>query len=381
MSAAYDVFHIDGERGMRGGERQLLYLAAALRARGHRNTVVCRRGGALAGSARKQGFAVLELPFLLEWDPLTALPLKRAAASAQRPILHAHTAHAAGVAALAGWLGGPPSVMHRRVDFPLRGGMSRRIKYGSAARVVAASKAIRDQLVDQGLAAKTVSVVTDGIPVNAEECGWVGMKDDQFTPPSAEEKNGLRRALIAELHLPSQAVLVGNLAALVPHKDHDTLLAAAVIVLLKRPEAVFLIAGEGPERGRLAESITRMGLAGRVLLLGQREAVPLLKALDIFVLSSWGEGMGSVLLEAGAVGLPIAATRAGGIPEVVDDGRGGLLSAPRDPEALARNILRLMDDRPAARRMAAACRGELHRFGLARMAREVEAIYAEASPA
>ena len=126
MDKSWDIFHLDGERGLRGGQRQLLYLAAALRARGHRNTVVCRRASPLESEARRHGFQTVSLPYLWEWDPFSAWKLARLARRARRPVLHAHTAHAAALAGLAGGLGGLPWVVHRRVDFELSGRLSRR---------------------------------------------------------------------------------------------------------------------------------------------------------------------------------------------------------------------------------------------------------------
>lgn len=373
---SFDVFHLDGERGLRGGERQLLYLACALRARGHRSVVVCRSSAPLGAQAKRLGLEVLPAAFAMEWDPVSALALARACRRARRPILHAHTAHAASISALAGQLAGIPQVVHRRVDFALAGGLSRRFKYDPAQRVVAVSEAIRGVLIGSGIDSRKIEVVPDGLPTDAEECGWVGMEERHFAPATATEKERLRRELAEEFNIPPQATWIGNLAALVPHKDHDTLIAAALIVLLKHPDAVFLIAGEGPEQPRLLSQIKRMGLLGRVLLLGQRpDAAALLKALDLFVLSSWGEGMGSVLLEAAACGLPLAATNAGGISELVADKSTGLLCAVRDPEALAANILRLLDEPSLARGLSEEGRRRLPRFGLRRMAESMEKVY------
>jgi glycosyltransferase involved in cell wall biosynthesis len=373
MKRRSTLFHIDAERGFRGGERQLLYLAAALRARGRRNVVYCRAGGELEAEARRQGFETRTLPFLNEWDPFSAW---RLASDALREgaVVHSHTGHAAGIAALAA-LRGVPFVAHRRVDFPV-GGLARALKYGRAGRTVAVSGAIAEILRSSGLPAGSISVVPDGLPVTAEESGWSQTPASEFAPPSPAEKKELRRALAAELGLDPAADWVGNLAALVPHKDHDTLLAAAVIVLLKRPCARFLIAGRGPEEARLAESVDRMGLSGKVLLLGHRsDPLRVMKALDVYVQSSWGEGMGSVLIEAAACGVPVAATRAGGIPEVVEHEATGLLVAPRSPEALADAILELLQDPEKARGLAEEGRRRLPRFGLTRMADDMEKIY------
>jgi hypothetical protein len=184
-----------------------------------------------------------------------------------------------------------------------------------------------------------------------------------------------RGALTDAFGLDATKAWVGNLAALVPLKDHATLIASAEVVVRRRPDTVFLIAGEGSERARLQSEIERRGLAGRVVLLGHYDAAELFAAIDAFVLSSTREGMGSVLLEAASCGVPVAATAVGGIPEVVRDGHTGLLVAPRDPESLAVAIVRLLDEPDLATRLAAAAREELPRFGLAATVRRMEQIY------
>lgn len=373
----FSVFHVDGERGFRGGERQLLYSAAALRARGHANVVCCRAGESLEAEARRQGFETLPLPFWFEFDPVSAWMLARAAKTRPRPVLHAHTGHAAGLVAVAGRLAGLKPVVHRRVDFALSGGLSRRLKYESAGRVVAVSRAIAEVLEKDGLPRERVLVVPDALPADARERAWAAQPEGLFAPADAARRAAARKRLSDEFGLDAKAPWIGNLAALVPHKDHATLVAAAVVVALKRPDAVFLIAGKGPEETALFDSIKKMGLAGKVVLAGHRDSpADFLAALDVFALSSWGEGMGSVLLEAAACGVPIAATTAGGIPELVEHGATGLLCPPRDPEALAKNILALLGDAALARRMAAAGLARAPRFGLERLARALEEAYA-----
>ncbi|MBI3563741.1 MAG: glycosyltransferase [Elusimicrobia bacterium] len=358
------LYHLDGERGLRGGERQLLYLAAALRARGRRNVVYCRPGEELEAEAKRQGFEV---------RPLSLFGLLKDARR-EGAVVHAHTGRTAGFAVWAK-IAGVPFVAHRRVDFAV-GFVASRWKYGLAGKVVAVSKAIADILKASGLPETMTAVIPDGLPVTAEECAWAQTDSTKYRPANPAEKTEYRRLLADEFGLDPKAFYIGNLAALVPHKDHDTLLAAAVIVLLKRPQARFLIAGRGPEEVRLLASIKRMGLLGKVVLLGHRpDPLPVLKSLDAYVQSSWGEGMGSVLIEAAACGVPIAATSAGGIPEVVESGVTGQLVRPRDPEALAGALIELIDDRARAERLAAEGLKRLPRFGLTRMAADMERIY------
>lgn len=367
------IFHLDGEPGFRGGERQALYLAAALEARGRRGVVWARAGSEFESEARKRGLEVRTAPWLGEWDALSAAKLALAA-HREGAVLHAHTAHAAGVAALAS-LAGVPVVAHRRVDFPVSGA-SARLKYGRAAKVVCVSEAIAKIMEAAGVPRGRLAVVPDGVPADKTEAAWARVDASAYAEPARSEKDAYRKALSEELGVAVGTTWVGNLAALVPHKDHDTLLAAAVIVLLKRPNVRFLIAGRGPEEARLFESVKRMGLLGKVLLIGHREdPLPVLKSLDVYCQSSWGEGMGSVLIEAAACGVPVAATTAGGIPEVVTNHETGLLVEPRRPEALADAIVRLVDDRALASGLAKTARERLPRFGLKRMAERLEEVY------
>ncbi|MBI4425601.1 MAG: glycosyltransferase [Elusimicrobia bacterium] len=372
----YTIFHLDGERGLRGGERQLLYLAGYLRARGHDNVVACRRESALEREARRLGHRLLRLPFLGEWDPVSAALLRQAAElSAKPPILHAHTGHAAALAFLASRVSGPPWVVHRRVDFKVAGFLSRRLKYESAGRVIPVSRAIGAVLTEQGLSPSLLTTIPDCLPVDEVEAGWGGA--EAFAPAAPAAREALRRRLGAAWRADPAAPWIGNLAAMVPHKDQANFLQAAARVRERRPRARFWIIGEGPLRSELGLLAGRLGLSSSLVFTGQQPAADWLRALDVFVLSSWGEGMGSVLLEAMACRLPIAATTAGGIPEVIADGRTGLLAPPRDPEALAAAALRLLDDPALAERLAAAAEGELPRFSVSAAGRAVEKVYRE----
>ena len=368
------VFHVDGERGFRGGERQLLYLAAALRARGHANVVCGRAGGALEQEARRLGLETLTLPFWFEFDPVSGWRLARAAAGRPRPIIHAHTGHAAGIALLARWFGGPPTVAHRRVAFPLRRGS--RHKYGRMDRLVAVSRTIARDLEEQGLPAERIVVIPDAIPVTSEEWRSVGVERPSLVAPDPPQRGAAREALSRRHGINPGRRWVGSLAALVPEKDHQTLVAAVPHLARRHPGIVVLIAGQGPEERRLRELIERLGVSERVVLLGHLDDPgQLLAAIDLFVHCSTSEGLGSVLLEAAACGVPVVATAAGGIPELVRDRVTGLLVRPGDPIALARGLAELLDDRALGRRLATAALEGLPDFGLARTAEAVEGVY------
>src|SRR5262249_8675710 len=131
--------------------------------------------------------------------------------------------------------------------------------------------------------------------------------------------------------LPHNAPLVGNIAALAPHKGQRYLIEAAQLVVREVPDARFLILGEGELKVALEKQIADLALTKHVLLAGfRRDVLSILKGFDVFVLPSVTEGLGTSLLDAMACGRPIVASRVGGIPEVVRHGETGLLVPPKD---------------------------------------------------
>ncbi len=170
--------------------------------------------------------------------------------------------------------------------------------------------------------------------------------------------------------------IVLTLARLAQQKGIGYLIEAASQV----PEALFAVAGDGPERAALEAKVEACGLRGRVVFLGHRRDVPeLLASCDAFVLPSLYEGLPVSVLEAMAAGRPVIATRIGGTDEAVKDGVTGLLVPPADPAALAQAIHRLLTDLGLARRLGAAARAWVRRqFSDDVMAAGVEQVYREA---
>src|SRR4029077_10308054 len=178
--------------------------------------------------------------------------------------------------------------------------------------------------------------------------------------------------------LPHQAPVVGNVAALVPHKGQRYLVDAAHLVVQHVPDARFIILGEGELREHLEKQVHEHHLEKHVLLPGFRtDVLGCIKGFDLFVLSSVTEGLGTSLLDAMACSRAIAATHAGGIPEVVVDGENGLLVPPRDHAAMATAIVRLLNDPPLRRQMGEAGLSRVRsRFTVERMVAETADVYA-----
>jgi glycosyltransferase involved in cell wall biosynthesis len=172
---------------------------------------------------------------------------------------------------------------------------------------------------------------------------------------------------------------VGALANLRPEKALGDLVSAMTLVRERYPDERLVIWGDGPERGALARRVAAAGWPVDAVLRGPT-ATPAaaLRSLDAFVLPSRSEACSNVLLEAMATGLPVVATRVGGTPALVEDEANGFLVPPADPPALAKALLRLVEDPDLAARLGAAARATAERFAMSAMLRRVEALYEEA---
>jgi glycosyltransferase involved in cell wall biosynthesis len=162
--------------------------------------------------------------------------------------------------------------------------------------------------------------------------------------------------------------VVGTVGRLDPVKDHVALIRAFVEGV-RDDRAVLVIVGDGPMRGELQRTVAELGAGARVRLAGERDDVPqVLRAFDLFVLPSVGEGISNAILEAMATGLPVVATRVGGNPELVADGVTGRLIERRSPAALSEAIATYLADPALMRRHGEAARERaLCEFSLPRM--------------
>jgi glycosyltransferase involved in cell wall biosynthesis len=371
--------HIDTARTWRGGQNQVLLTVNGLRAMGERAALVAHPDGELRRRA-SEGLELIPIAPRTEMDLSAGWRLARVIKRLRPDVIHAHDPHGVAMASLALSLGSskksgaakggggtaeparaPVLVASRRVDFHLKGNSFSRWKYRQVDCFIAASEAIRRMLVADGVDPGRTATVHEGIdvehvaaapPVNVHEAFW----------------------------LPHQAPVVGNVAALVPHKGQRHLVEAAHLVVREVPDARFVILGEGELREPLERQVRDYHLEKHVLLPGFRlDVLGCIKGFDVFAMSSVTEGLGTSLLDAMACSRAIVATRAGGIPEIVQDGETGVLVAPRDHAAMAQAIVRLLKDAALRQRLGEAGFARVQeRFTVERMVAETAALYARA---
>ena len=342
------VLHVDSAREYRGGQNQARLLMAGLAGRGSvRQALIARAESRLAAEAADLGVRVHPTPWRGAVDHRAMLELRRQLGEAW-DIVHAHDGHAVQsvlmARAIAG--GGSAVVAARRVDFPVR----RMFFWQRADLVLAVSRRIREVLVSQGIDRRRVEVVYSGI-------------DPREVVPDHAGVRELRAAGSAG----GDQMLVAAVGALVGHKDHATFVRAAALLAPGYPDVRFAVFGEGPERPRLERLVREHGLDGVFQLPGGfPDAARALGGIDVFVMPSKEEGLGTACIEAMQTGRPVVATSAGGLGELAIDGAFRPV-APGDPAALAAALEPLLADRSARARAGEAARSGARRFTAAAM--------------
>ncbi len=354
------ILHVDSERSWRGGQNQILLLLRRQRARGDDPHLSVPADSALAARATAEGFPVHPVAMRGTWDLGSVFALARTLRAVRPDVVHWHAARAHAIGAMASLLHPAPArVLSRRVQLPVRRTIGSRLLYAlPVERIAAISEAVRGALVESGVAAERIDVVPSGIDPPAA-----------FT---AAARSDLRR----NLGIQEADTVAVTVAALSPGKGHRDLLRAMVAVSPRAPSLKLWIVGEGPLRAELEREGRLLGLEGSVQFLGFRTDIQaLLQAADFFCLATRHEGLGSSILEAMAAGLPVVATRVGGIPEIVEDGRTGVLVPLSDPAAFAESLERMASDPGLRVRMGELARARAGLFGADRTAEGTYGVY------
>jgi L-malate glycosyltransferase len=354
------ILHVDSERPWRGGQRQVLELMRRQRVVGDEPRLAAPGRSVLAARAAGEGFRIHAIPMRGTWDLASVISLAAIHRRFRPHVVHWHAARAHAIGAVAGLIAPVPArVLSRRVDFLVRQSPGSRLLYALPLDAIAAiSHGVEEALVRSGVDRARIRVIPSGIDLEPYEA-----------PVD-------REALRAHFGLAPGEILALQVAALAPHKSQTDLLQAAAIARAECPSLRIWIVGEGPLRRVLEEEHRRLNLEGTVSLLGFRDDVPdLLRAADIFCLSSYLEGLGTSILEAMAVGLPVVATRVGGIPEAVADGETGILVPARNPGALAQALASLARDAGLRALMGQRGKNRVRAFGAERTAALTRSLY------
>ncbi|MCW2508443.1 MAG: glycosyl transferase group 1 [Modestobacter sp.] len=340
-----------------GAERYVVDLAIALRGRGWPVEVACSTGGVRAGALTDAGIPVSVLLGGLVKRRISGgygRALRRLVRDRRPAVVHAHLYASAAAAVVATRGLSVPVVLTEHTEAPWRDRAARAISrrvYQRVDHVVAVSSAIRDTLVG-----------TYGVPAG---------RVDLLLPATAAPAAAPRRAT------GGTAATVGVVGRLVPEKGVDVFLRAVALVSAAVPAARFVVVGDGPLRAALEDRAVSLGLAGVVTFTGFRPDAPqLIAGLDVLVVPSRSDGSPLVVCEAMAAGIPVVASRVGGLPDLVAHGDSGLLVRPEDPADLARSLVRLLRDPAAAQALGRRGRQLAEARSHARLVDRMTEVYA-----
>ncbi len=355
------LFQVDAGKEWRGGQRQSLLLAKEIQKKGYPLEFVVQPNSPLHEKALEANLSITPVKIRNEFDLMAAFRLARVMKKKDGVLVHFHDAHSLAAGSYAASIAKVPlRVISRRVDFSLNKNPFSRRKYKKGIdSIIAVSLGVKKVLIASGIDAQVIDVVPDGI---------------DFLPPEDMKKSDYLRK---EFSFAADDYLVGIVAHLADHKGHKYLIDATKILKDKAPKIKIIIVGEGPLLMELTRQAKEIHVENIVFFLGFREDVQkILASLDLFVLSSHLEGMGSSIMDAMAHKLPVVATNVGGIPEVVVDGKTGLLVPPRRPEALAEAILKLYRDSSLSLQFGQmGCEIVHEKFSAESMANKILGIY------
>ena len=354
------IVHVDTGLSLRGGQRQLLKLARGLRQRGHGQVIVCREESELKTCAQAEEFSCFALPLHDPGYAYGILQLRQHLQVAPCDILHAHDGRGQTVAWLASIGMRVRRVASRRVTFLPRHRWAYRLKYAHTCdAVVAVSDFIRRLLIRSQVPESMIELIPDGIEIPPEL-------------PSITRRAETR----ARWGFGEDEFLVGHLGAFAREKGQEIALEAFRLLIKPLPQARLLLAGEGPTLKDLEITQTCKALGDRVRLCGAIENLAeFFPALDLFVMPSKSEGLGSSALLAMSYGLPVVASRVGGLPEIVEEARTGWLVEPASASALADAILAAASDRARLKQWGLNGRERARQFSVEIMVERTEALY------
>jgi len=355
------ILHLSTPSSWRGGEQQIAWLMEELREVGEQQLLFCPTTSEMHQYAVRENFQVNTFKKSMAYSPFTLWRLKKICTKEQVSCIHIHDSRALTMAALAASIfqNKTPLVISRRVDFFLRKKRFTSWKYNhsSVKKIVCVSEKVKEIIAPAIMDKSKLSVVYDGIDLQ------------RFS----KHDGRLRK----EFKIDEDEILIGNIAAIAPHKDYFTFVKTAEILIEKDLKGhFFIIGGDGGEQEKIEHFIKVKGLDKQITLTGFREDIEfILPELDIFLFTSKTEGLGTAVLDALAANVPVVSTKAGGISEYLEHEKNALLGSPEKPRELAENILHLLSQPQLKAKLATKGKETVLRFSKKNMAAKTFAVY------
>jgi L-malate glycosyltransferase len=363
MTNNLKVLHLSSEKTWRGGEQQIAYLIEELSDLGVQNHVALKSGSAFEAHCRKNRIDFIALPFKNTADIFTAWSIRTYCNKNRFNVIHMHSAKSHGIGVLSAVVGNKtPLVLSRRVDFVPRPNFVTRWRYNH--------RAVKKIL---GVSDKITGIMKNYVS-DPDRCVTVHSGIDAGKFPRNADRSILRK----EFSIPDHAVLIGNTSALETHKDYPTFINTIEKLVAANIDLKAMIIGDGSLRQSLSDLVDEKDLQPHFIFTGFRNDIPeILPGLDIFLMTSETEGLGTSVLDAFATGVPVVSTDAGGIPEMVEHKKTGMLCGVKKPECLASAVIELLDNSALRHDIIARARSRVGDFTKENTAKKTLAIYQE----
>jgi glycosyltransferase involved in cell wall biosynthesis len=328
------ILFTESSKNLGGQERRLIFEARALQGAGHKVGIACPADSALYKRALSEGIAVHAVKMRASLHLPSLWALARLVVRLKPDVLYSHSGKDSWVAGITGLVTGVPVVRSRELLTPVKS----RHAYTLCRRVLACSGAVKKQLVEAGVPARKVFVQYP--PVDTARFSSAG--------------EGERERVSLELGLAGHYPVIFCAGGFRGEKRQEDLVRALALLLPEFPDALLVLAGDGRNIGFVRKLAQDMDIADRVLFPGEREDVPaILSVSDIYAFPSDKEPFGMGPVEAMAAGVPVVVSRTGGLVEIVDDGKYGMMFPPRNVDELAGAIAKIAGDTVLRKRLSA----------------------------
>jgi glycosyltransferase involved in cell wall biosynthesis len=356
------VLHLCSEMGWRGGEQQVVYLTEELISRNVDVVLAVRKGSVLEQYCRDTKKSFFSLSFANSVDLLSAYKIDRICKAEKIDIIHMHTSKAHGSGVLSTFFGNKvPMVLSRRVDFVPNSNRMTKWKYNhpQIKRIIGVSNKITHIMQAYVEQPQKCITVYSGIDLN---------KFSHIDTPGGS---------IRDRHkINPDCFLIGNTAALADHKDYFTFIDTIQILHQDGLPVHAFIIGDGPLRTVLEKYVSDKDLNQIITFTGfQKQVGEYLLSLDLFLMTSKEEGLGTSLLDAFLARVPVVATAAGGIPEIVINNKTGLVSSIGDAKSLANNVSAFMNDNVLSAKIVDEAYHFVLNFSKQKMAEQTLSVY------
>jgi glycosyltransferase involved in cell wall biosynthesis len=357
-----NVLHLSSEKTWRGGEQQIAYLVSELEKMDVQNFVAVRKNSVFENHCNKKNIRHVSLPFKNSADIRTAFQIKKICTQHAIDLVHMHSSKSHGIGILSSLLGNKrPLILSRRVDFVPKKSWFTKWKYNhqSIKKILCVSDKINSIMRSYVARPDLCVTVHSGVDMN------------KFIPPA---ENILRKTY----GLPSDVILIGNTSALEDHKDYFTFVNTIEELVRKKLPIRAFIVGRGSLEESLKIYVQRKSLSDFIFFTGFRDDInQVLPSLDIFLMTSKEEGLGTSILDAFLAGVPVVSTRAGGIPEMVIHEQTGMLAPIGDAQTLAAHIARIVSDTRFKNSLMEGAKQKVQEFSKERTAEKTLMLYQE----